>query len=152
MALGTTPHKNYSYAYNNSVGQHYVTMLSNYIGPYPLEKVDRHSRKDQRKVQVSRPSLIKTYNNAMGGVNLVDAAVGTYGSQIKGKKWWWPHLTVTLGVLVGAAWNIYCVTNPDEDQSLLFFISVVQSYLHLDAITRGPSFWKTKIQLLAATD
>ena len=71
MALGRTPHENYSYAYNNSVGQHYVTMLSNYIGPYPLEKLERHSRKDQRKVQVSRPSLIKTYNNAVGGVNLL---------------------------------------------------------------------------------
>ena len=56
----------------------------------------------------------------MGGMNLTDATVGTYRSQIKGKKWWWPHLTNTLGVLMGVAWNIYRVTNPDEDQSLLF--------------------------------
>ena len=80
----------------------------------------------------------------MGGV--VDAAVGTYQSQIKGKKKWWSHVTNTLGVLMGAAWNIYRVTNPDEDQSLLFFVqSVVQSYLHLDAIITGPSFRKTKV-------
>ena len=42
------------------------------------------------------------------------------------------------GEEVGAAWVIYWVTNLDEDQSLVFFVqSVVQSYLHLDAITTG---------------
>ena len=86
MALGRTPHENYSYAYNNSVGQHYVTMLSNYIGPYPLEKLERHSRKDQRKVQVSRPSLIKTYNNAMGGVNLLMQQLEHMGHRSRGRS------------------------------------------------------------------
>ena len=82
----------------------------------------------------------------MGGVDLLDAAVGTYRTKIKGKKWWWPHFTNTLGILMGAAWNIYHVINPDADQSLLAFIkSVVQSYLHVDEIVPGPSFWKTKV-------
>ena len=51
--------------------------------------------------------MIRTYNNAMSGVDLVDAAVGTYRSWIKGKKWWQSHFTNTVGVLMGAAWNIY---------------------------------------------
>ena len=42
-------------------------MLSSCTGPYPLEKVERYTGKDQRKVQVSRPGLIRNFNNAMGG-------------------------------------------------------------------------------------
>ena len=83
----------------------------------------------------------------MGGVDLVDAADATYRIKIKGKKWWWPHFTNTLGVLMGAAWRIYHATNPDENATLLYFVrSVVQSYLHADRITKAPTtgFWKTK--------
>ena len=93
-----------------------------------------------------RPNLIKVYNSAMGGVDLLDSAVGTYHTKIKGKKWWWSHFTNTLGILMGAAWNICRVINPDTDQLLLAFIrSVVQSYFHVDEIASGPSFWKTKV-------
>ena len=48
--------------------------------------------------------------------------------------------------MIGAAWNIYHVINPDADKSLLAFIrSVVQFYLHVDEIVPGSSFWKTKV-------
>ena len=43
-------HMEISYTYN-SVGLHYITMLSNCIGLYPLEKVERYSLKDQRKTK-----------------------------------------------------------------------------------------------------
>ena len=100
----------------------------------------------KKQIPVARPNLIKVYNSAMGGIDLLDSAVGTYRTKIKGKKWWWPHFTNTLGILMGAASNIYCVINPDADQLLLaFIISVVQSYLHKDDILPGPSFWKTKV-------
>ena len=95
---------------------------------------------------MARPNLIKVYNSAMGGADLLDSAVDTYRTKIKGKKWWWPHFTNTLGILMGASWNIYCVINPDADQSLLAFIrSVVQFYFHVDEIVPGSSFWKTKV-------
>ena len=47
----------------------------------------------------------------------------------------------------GAAWIIFCVTNQDEDQSLLYFLSsVVQSYLHVDKMSAAPTphYSKTK--------
>ena len=95
---------------------------------------------------MARPNLIKVYNSAMGRVDLLDLAVGTCRTKIKRKKCWWPHFTNTLGILMGAAWNIYRVINLDADQSLLALIrSVVQSYLHIDEIVPGPSFWKTKV-------
>ena len=99
-----------------------VTTLSNCIGPQPLDRVKAE------RIPVARPNLIKVYNSAMGGVDPLDSAVGTYRTKIKGKKWWWSHFTNTLSILMGAASNIYHVINPDADQSLLAFIrSVVQS-------------------------
>ena len=144
----------FSYAYDDVVGLHcvrwndnsVVTTLSNCIGPYPLERFERFSRNGKKRIPVARPNLIKVYNSAMGGADLLDSAVDTYRTKIKGKKWWWPHFTNTLGILMGASWNIYCVINPDADQSLLAFIrSVVQFYFHVDEIVPGSSFWKTKV-------
>ena len=124
------PHGNYSCAFDDNVGLYcvhwkeisVVAMPSNCIGSYPLQTVDRYSRKDHRKVQVNRSKLIKTYSNTMGGENLADAGVGEYKSQIKRRKWWWPHFTNTPGVLLRAAWKIYWLTNPDEVQLLLFVV------------------------------
>ena len=111
----------FSYAYDDIVGLHcvrwnensVVTTLSNCIGPYPLDRVERC--KEKKKINVNRPNLIKVYNSAMGGVDLLDSAVGIYRTKIKEKKWWWPHFTNTLGVLMGAAWRIYHATNSDSD-------------------------------------
>ena len=145
----------FSYAFDNSLVLHcvkwrdnsIVTLLSNSRGPYPLNTVERFSRKQKKKISLSRLNLIKFYNEAMGGVDLVESAVATCRIKIKGKKWWWPHFTNTLGVPMGAAWRIYRATNPDENAILLYFVrSVVQSYLHVDRITKAPTtdFWKTK--------
>ena len=84
--------------------------------------------------------MIQLYNEAMGGVDLTDVAVATYPIKIKGKKWWWPHFTNILGVLMGAAWRIYRTTNPDQNLNLLYSVwSVVQSYLHVDRIVPAPT-------------
>lgn len=81
----------------------------------------------------------------MGGVDLLDNAVATYRIRIKGNKWWWPHFVNTLGILVAAAWRIHRTCNPNENQSLLYFIrSITRSYLHSDSISPAPQHWKRK--------
>ena len=87
-----------------------VTTISSCTGPYALYKVEKYSRKESRKVKFS-------YNQAMGGVNLLDSSVETYGPCIQGKKWW-SHFIDSLGVLVAPAWRIHHTYNPQEDQSL----------------------------------
>lgn len=145
----------FSYAFDDSMGLHcvkwydnsVVTLLSNCTGPFPLGAVDRFSRKEKKKVSVPRPNLIKFYNNAMGGVDLLDAAVATYRIKIKGKKWWWVHFTNTMGVLMGAAWKMFRATNPDADQTLLYFVrSVTQAYLQVEKVSTAPTpnYWKAK--------
>ena len=84
-------------------------MLSNSRRPYPLKK---QFRGFEEKKNLLRPKLIKLYNEAVGGADLVNAAVATYRIKIKGKKWWWLHFSNTLGILMGAAWRIYNIPTP----------------------------------------
>ena len=55
-------------------------MLYNSRDPDPLNTVERFASK-QKKISISRLNLIKHYNEAMGGVDLVDAAVAIYQDQ-----------------------------------------------------------------------
>ena len=124
----------FGYVYEDVFGLHCVrwndysvlTTLSNCIGPYPLDRVEQFSRNEKKnRIPVARANLMKVYNSAnsaMGHVDLLDLAVGTYRTKIKGKTCWWPYFTNTLGILMGAAWNIYRVITPDADQLLLAFI------------------------------
>ena len=88
-----------------------------------FEQFSRNEKKN--RIPVARANLMKVYNSAnsaMGHVDLLDLAVGTYRTKIKGKTCWWRYFTNTLGILMGAAWNIYRVITPDADQLLLAFI------------------------------
>ena len=145
----------YSYAFDDSMSLHCVKWLDNYVvkllsnctGPFPLDSVEHFSKAKKKKMSVLQPQMIKLYNNAMGEVDLIDAAVATYRTKFKGKKWWWAHFTNTLGVIMEAAWKIFHVTNQDQDQSLLYVLClVVQSYLHVDKTSAAPTphYWKTK--------
>ena len=53
----------------------------------PLDRVERFSRNEKNRIPVARPNLFKVHNSAMGGFDLLDSAVDTYHTKIKGKKW-----------------------------------------------------------------
>ena len=94
----------FSYEYDDVVELHcvrwndnsVVTTLSNSIGPYPLDRIERFSRNEKNRIPVARPNLIKVYNSAMGGVDLLDSAVGTYRTKIKRKSGDGPILQIHL--------------------------------------------------------
>ena len=132
----------FCYSFDKVIGLHLVrwmdnnivTILSNCLSPYHEEQVERFYRKQKKKIQVQRPKNIKIYNDAMGGVDLLDNAVATYRINIKWKKWWWPHFTNCLRILMAGTWKVYWITNSENnDRSLLEFVqSAVQSYIHVD--------------------
>ena len=62
---------------------------------------------------------IKIYNDAMGGVDLLDNAVAAYRLNIKGRKWWWPQFTNCLGILIAGAWKVYQIKNSENNESSL---------------------------------
>nr|XP_004207980.1 piggyBac transposable element-derived protein 4-like [Hydra vulgaris] len=49
-----------------------VTLLSSYVAVNPLSTVQRWDRKTKSKINVTRPSIVSTYNSFMGGVDLLD--------------------------------------------------------------------------------
>ena len=83
----------FSYAYDDVVGLHFVrwndnsvvTTLSNCIGPYTLDRVERFSRNEKKWIPVARSNLIKVYNSAMGGVDLLDSELA-HIAQNQGEK------------------------------------------------------------------
>nr|CAH7758611.1 unnamed protein product [Callosobruchus chinensis] len=49
-----------------------VTIASNVSSPFPTQQVKRFSREQKKIIQVEQPSIIKKYNENMGGVDRAD--------------------------------------------------------------------------------
>lgn len=80
-----------------------VTVLSSKYGAEPLHEVSRYSAAEKRRISVQQPDLIDKYNRYMGGVDRLDANVGTYRIAIRGKKWYMPILLWLVDVAVNNA-------------------------------------------------
>ena len=56
---------------------------SNKVGIYPLQKANRWSRSERKRVDIEQPYLIKHYNKTMGGVDRMDQNVEKYRTAIR---------------------------------------------------------------------
>ncbi|KAL0879672.1 hypothetical protein ABMA27_003387 [Loxostege sticticalis] len=65
-----------------------VTVASNTGTVEPLHKVKRFSQELKRFVHIEQPSVIRQYNENMGGVDRSDQNIGLYRTSIRGKKWY----------------------------------------------------------------
>ena len=66
-----------------------VFFTSNCEGKSPEVKVERYCRDERKKVMVSQPDCINSYNKHMGGVDRTDQNIAQYRIAIRSKKWWW---------------------------------------------------------------
>ena len=64
-----------------------VTVLSTATGAEPHTMVTRWSKAEKKYIEVPSPSVIKTYNQNMGGVDVCDQQLEAYRTWIKTKKW-----------------------------------------------------------------
>lgn len=111
------PRGSYDYRFdkNNSVyvarwnDNSVVTMLSNFLNHEPMKRARRYDRKQRKMVLVEQPHLIHEYNQRMGGVDLYDNAINNYRIRIRGKKWYWPLITVGLDAAMVNAWKLHCL-------------------------------------------
>ena len=123
-----------------------VSVFSNCIGSKPYVKATRKCRIQKKEVQFNMPQCISIYNDSMGGVDMLDSAVANYRITIKGKKWWFPHMTNTIKVLLAAAWKIHRICHPEQNQTMLWFTrSVVLSYLHPNSSAARSGFWNARM-------
>lgn len=64
-----------------------ANLASNFIGIGEKDMVNRWSKAEKRFIEVERPEIVKKYNHAMGGVDLLDQLMSYYRTFIKSKKW-----------------------------------------------------------------
>ena len=90
-----------------------VPLTSNYESVNPIRSVKRHSKKDQKHIQIPRPHLINSYNKFMGGVDRFDSMVAIYRIKPKSNKWWWNHFcNNNISVMLAASYFAFKMANP----------------------------------------
>ncbi|XP_047541811.1 piggyBac transposable element-derived protein 3-like [Vanessa atalanta] len=62
-------------------------LASNFVGIGEKGLVNRWCKKDKKFIDVERPEVVRKYNHAMGGVDLLDQRMSYYRTFIKSKKW-----------------------------------------------------------------
>ncbi|CAK1585629.1 unnamed protein product [Parnassius mnemosyne] len=80
-----------------------VTLLSSEYGVEPIQTARRYSAAQKQRVNVPQPNVVHQYNRFMGGVDRLDANIGTYRIAIRGKKWYIPLLFWLIDVAVNNA-------------------------------------------------
>jgi DNA excision repair protein ERCC-6 len=111
-----------------------VSIASNFEGPFPLTLCTRWSAKDRRRIQVTQPAVITSYNKHMGGVDKLDKLLAAYRPAIRGKKWYYPFFTHFLNVCVTNAWNIHRRLHPSPLPHLQFRREIAQSLLNAPVV------------------
>lgn len=93
----------------------------------------RWSTREKQFVDISRPAVVKDYNQAMGGIDLNDQLVAIYRTDIGTKKYYLRVFQHLLDVCVVNAWLLYrrhCSQRVDEaHMTLLNFRMDVASSL-----------------------
>lgn len=100
-----------------------VTVGSNIFKAEPMDKVERFSQAEKKKVSIQRPCLIKEYNKGMGNVDVFDGHVATYRISMWGKKWWWPYFINTVDCLKASSYTLYTRTK------ICFLTSITIAYV-----------------------
>lgn len=84
-----------------------VLLASNYVGVEPHDNCLRWDADEKKKVAVTRPAIVKTYNSHMGGVDLADQLVAVCPIPLKSKKWYRRVVARIFDLLVVNAWILY---------------------------------------------
>lgn len=84
-----------------------VTTISTYAGTEPINKVKRYDKSKKQYVQVDCPSVIKLYNEKMGGVDLLDCFLSKHTLRIRAKRWYIYIFWHTIRLMLVNAWLSY---------------------------------------------
>ena len=84
-----------------------VFLLSTIHSAKPGDVVQRWSKKDHNHINVNRPTVIKHYNESMGGVDLANRMVSLYRMGYRTNKWPVRIIQHFLDCALSNAWIIY---------------------------------------------
>jgi hypothetical protein len=113
-----------------------VNLVSTYITSEPVSTIQRYDAKLKRDVEVSCPAIIKTYNEFIGGVDLVRVRLHAL-CRMDLCRWYMRIVYYLFNVAMTNSWKIYCINNPSGYMILRKFISdVATSLMKANKITR----------------
>ena len=84
-----------------------VTLLSPYAAIELITNIQRFDRKANRHVQIDCPSIVRTYNQFMGGVDLLDSLLVLYRIPVRSKKWYHRLIFHFIDLLFVQSWLLY---------------------------------------------
>ena len=88
-----------------------ANLLINYVGAHPVYHVDRTDGKEAKgkpsRSMASWPSAVSTYNQYMGGVDLLDSPIALYRINIRSKKWYHRLVCHLIDIVMVTCWLIY---------------------------------------------
>ncbi|CAF1588696.1 unnamed protein product [Didymodactylos carnosus] len=118
--------------YDNNI----VNCLSTLHGCHPIDLVQRWSAKEKKHIQITRPNVIKAYNQHMGGVDLIDMLISLYRINVRSRKYYIKIIFHLIDLSVVNAWLLYrrhCLQlkiSKKKTMSLLTFrISIAEALL-----------------------
>ena len=98
-----------------------VMVASNIHGVEPPHMVQRYDRKKKEYITVKCPSLIKSYNESMGGVDKCDMLMELYRNDHKSTKWYKRIIFHLLDLCVINAWLLYRAADAERTLPLCTF-------------------------------
>ncbi|KAG0425513.1 hypothetical protein HPB47_027324 [Ixodes persulcatus] len=85
-----------------------VHIASSYVGREPNGDARRYNKKYKEVLDVLRPHSVKTYNEHMGGVDLMDSMVARYRNDVRNKRGYYMRIFYHLvNVAIVNAWFIW---------------------------------------------
>ena len=84
-----------------------VTVASTYAGVEPLQKANRFSSAQKKRISVDQPKVVQLYNNGMGGVDRLDQNLSCYMTNLRSKKWYWPIFRFCVDLAVQNAYQLH---------------------------------------------
>lgn len=84
-----------------------VLMASSAFGISPETIVKRWSKKDKKYINIPCPSIIKEYNQNMGGVDLIDRMIALYRNKARTKRWTVRTIMHMFDLAISNAWLQY---------------------------------------------
>ena len=126
-----------------------VNLVSSIDRVNPVSSVKRYDRANHAKIDVSIPSVIKSYNKFMGGTDRMDQNISEYRISIRIKKWWWCLFTWLIDVTIQNCWLL--ARDAGETLDLLTFRRhIVIYYLQKPALKLPLSFQCSDKRVLSA--
>ena len=84
-----------------------VTLLSPYAALEPITNSQRFDRKANRHVQIDCPSIVRTNNQFLGGIDLLDSLLALYRIPVRSKKWYHRLIFHFIDLLLVQSWLLY---------------------------------------------